>query len=434
MRGLIAAVSIIALAAAAFLGVAPNRSTEAALFSFDVGLSGGQEVPPVSGPGSGLARFTFDDVTRQLQFSVTVSGLSPNLVTAAHIHRGAAGVNGPIIHNLSTTGFTQVSGTLQLSEADVADLRAGNLYVNVHSVEHPGGFARGQMFLSSGEAVQASFRAAIEAYNRKSPAFFSFFTDAGIMSTFGFSRAEALEIGSDFFEGPPLVVRSFNVVSAGSQPVTDAEIVFGAVIDRLRFHWVLEGGIWKVNAQDDLPEIIPSGTRTVEVRGQEFAFVYDRSAFSTGNVAIDFRNVGRQEHELILVKIERPESLQAILQSSGPDDEGPPPGIIDIGGVFAEPGERTSMVFTQSLAAGRYGMLCFIPDPASDTPHAFLGMISEFTVGPGAASGGGGTITAPRTGDAGLAGTGGYEFVAIAALLALSLSGFATLALMSRRS
>jgi hypothetical protein len=40
-----------------------------------------------------------------------------------------------------------VSGSITLSDADVADLEAGNFYLNVHSKENPGGFARGQLEL-----------------------------------------------------------------------------------------------------------------------------------------------------------------------------------------------------------------------------------------------------------------------------------------------
>lgn len=124
----------------------------AAQVTFEVRAVGAQENPAVTGPGSALGRFTFDDQTRQLKFAVSVSGLSPNLVTASHIHRGATGVNGPIVHFISATGFTQVEGTITLSEADVADLRAGNFYLNVHSVDNPGGFARGQMILPAAAA------------------------------------------------------------------------------------------------------------------------------------------------------------------------------------------------------------------------------------------------------------------------------------------
>ena len=66
----------------------------------------------------------------------TVNGLSQDQVTAAHFHRAASGTNGPIIINLSLVPFTHL-GTVQLSDADVADLRAGLLYFNAHSKDNP---------------------------------------------------------------------------------------------------------------------------------------------------------------------------------------------------------------------------------------------------------------------------------------------------------
>jgi hypothetical protein len=121
---------------------------EAAVFTFEVQATGAEENPAVTNyPGSAFARFTFNDVTRELTYAVTVSGISTNQVLFAHIHRGARGVNGPIVHFISAVPFTQAAGTIALSEADVADLRAGNFYLNVHSVDFPGGFARGQMIL-----------------------------------------------------------------------------------------------------------------------------------------------------------------------------------------------------------------------------------------------------------------------------------------------
>ena len=40
------------------------------------------------------------------------------------------------------------------------------------------------------------------------------------------------------------------------------------------------------------------------------------------------------------------------------------------------------MLFVNSLAAGRYAMLCFLPDvnDAAETPHAMKGMITEFAI------------------------------------------------------
>jgi hypothetical protein len=114
---------------------------------FVVNATGASENPPVSGAGTALGVFTFDKATKQLTFFVRVNGISSDQVTAAHIHRGAVGVNGPIVHPLSLVAFENVSGMITLSDADIADLEAGRLYLNVHSVGNPGGFARGQMIL-----------------------------------------------------------------------------------------------------------------------------------------------------------------------------------------------------------------------------------------------------------------------------------------------
>jgi hypothetical protein len=157
MRLIVSAVAAIS-SLIAFSAMIDAPVAQAAVHTFEVQLGGAQENPPVTNyPGTAFARFTFDDQTRALTYFITVSGVSPNIVTAAHIHRGAVGVNGPIVHFFSATGFTQeVEGTIMLSAADEADLRAGNFYANVHSVDHPGGFARGQMILPASAAPAAT--------------------------------------------------------------------------------------------------------------------------------------------------------------------------------------------------------------------------------------------------------------------------------------
>jgi hypothetical protein len=156
MKLIVSAVAAVAMmAVAVVLGSSPT-SVQAAQFTIEGTATGAEEVPAVTGPGSARVRFVFDDVARTLTFSATVNGISPDQVTAAHIHRAARGSNGGIVHNLSLTGFTQISGTLQLSEADVADLRAGNFYFNVHSRENPGGFARFQLTLPASAPSPAS--------------------------------------------------------------------------------------------------------------------------------------------------------------------------------------------------------------------------------------------------------------------------------------
>ena len=144
------------LAVAAIFGVVLASSAlhtsvtpvaEAAVVTIDVTAVGAQENPPVTSVGSAFGRFTYDSATKVLTYAVTVNGLSSGLITAAHIHRGETGVNGPAIYTLSDTGFVIVTGSITLTADDVADLEAGRFYFNVHSTAHPGGHARGQILL-----------------------------------------------------------------------------------------------------------------------------------------------------------------------------------------------------------------------------------------------------------------------------------------------
>ena len=107
-----------------------------------VSLTGAEEVPPVStqAKGSGSFRVTEDGT---LSGSVKTEGVQG---TAAHIHRGAKGQNGPVIIPLTKEGDAySVPEGRKLTEAQMQDLKSGNLYVNVHSNTHKGGEIRAQL-------------------------------------------------------------------------------------------------------------------------------------------------------------------------------------------------------------------------------------------------------------------------------------------------
>jgi hypothetical protein len=130
------------VSAAAVVGM-----VQAAPQSFSVPLSGAQQIPPVTSPGSGTANFTLDPATGTLTWSITFSGLSSG-ATMAHLHNGTAGKNGPPVLWLSTRGTppsSPITGSATLTPAQAAQLKAGQWYVNVHSKDHPAGELRGQV-------------------------------------------------------------------------------------------------------------------------------------------------------------------------------------------------------------------------------------------------------------------------------------------------
>ena len=93
MKAVIFRRAVLVLASLAWAG---SVTVTAALpTSFNVPLTGAQQVPPVQTSGSGMAALTFDASTREVTWSVTYSGLSSD-VTMAHFHGpAAAGKNGP---------------------------------------------------------------------------------------------------------------------------------------------------------------------------------------------------------------------------------------------------------------------------------------------------------------------------------------------------
>lgn len=108
-----------------------------------VKLSGDQEVPQVSSSASGNGTITVSP-DRSVSGSITVSGMEP---TAAHIHEGAQGKNGPVIIPLSKSSDNSwsVPAGAKLTDAQYESYLAGNLYVNVHSAAHKGGEIRAQL-------------------------------------------------------------------------------------------------------------------------------------------------------------------------------------------------------------------------------------------------------------------------------------------------
>jgi hypothetical protein len=107
-----------------------------------VNLTPAEEVPPAksAAKGSGSFRVAEDGTVTG---SVTTEGMKG---TMAHIHQGAKGANGPVIVPLTKNGDTySVPEGRKLTPAQMDALKAGNLYVNVHSDQYKGGEIRAQL-------------------------------------------------------------------------------------------------------------------------------------------------------------------------------------------------------------------------------------------------------------------------------------------------
>lgn len=117
---------------------------------FTTTLSGANEVP--AAPGSdlkGTAKVTINLGQNELCWDLDYT--TTQHVVAGHIHRGPAGVAGPIVFgffNPPPSGGKIVNsdcreGSHELLEAIAHD--PGAYYVNVHTTIHPGGAGRGQL-------------------------------------------------------------------------------------------------------------------------------------------------------------------------------------------------------------------------------------------------------------------------------------------------
>jgi hypothetical protein len=169
-------VTLLALTLAALAG--PTVVLSADDFVFAAVLHGAQEVSPPAPEGgvdtetSGRLQLRFDHKLSQALFRVDVRDAED--VTAAHLHCGSAGVNGPVAVLLFESDDAEdVDGLLArgtLTNADVTPVtcagvdavevnniaslafaaKAGLIYVNVHTEENEGGEVRGQLVADDG--------------------------------------------------------------------------------------------------------------------------------------------------------------------------------------------------------------------------------------------------------------------------------------------
>lgn len=119
-------------------------------------LEGRQEVPPVDSAAGGTYAITIDPDA--MVFFAIVNTTGADDATASHIHDGYAGTNGSVVYPLSQDPgeiSRWTASNAPLSVEQLAALRAGRYYVNVHTPANPPGEVRGQLAIDPVEVTFA---------------------------------------------------------------------------------------------------------------------------------------------------------------------------------------------------------------------------------------------------------------------------------------
>ena len=155
------------IAAIGLLSVAVSMNTtvyaQGSEQKFTAKLTAKEEVPPNDSPATGMAWVTPSE--KEVSFKVNVTDIDK--ATAAHIHLGEKGKNGPVVVTLfkSDTPTELKNGTLGEGNFTannfegpmkgkglndlVTAMQNGSTYVNVHTTDMPDGEIRGQLASNS---------------------------------------------------------------------------------------------------------------------------------------------------------------------------------------------------------------------------------------------------------------------------------------------
>jgi len=113
---------------------------------FTTTLAGANEVPSAAGSDlTGTAKVTINLGQHELCWDLDYT--TTQVVTAAHIHKGVAGVaNQPLVPFFNNKQVAN-SGCREVDQAVLEDIAENptSYYVNVHTTAHPAGAGRGQL-------------------------------------------------------------------------------------------------------------------------------------------------------------------------------------------------------------------------------------------------------------------------------------------------
>ena len=132
----------ILIAATLTAGLLASTPLFAEVLVFKATLEGASQSPKVDTKATGTADIKVDTGAKTITWAIKSKDLT-GPVTAAHFHGpAAAGANAAPEIDISKSVD---GGTSPITDVQLADLKAGKLYLNLHTAKFPNGEIRGQV-------------------------------------------------------------------------------------------------------------------------------------------------------------------------------------------------------------------------------------------------------------------------------------------------
>jgi hypothetical protein len=129
---------------------ARNTSTKTSTYSYKATMNAKAEVPKPNAPATAAGNFNATVVqkngTATIRWTLTFRNLSGKAV-GAHIHKGKAGVAGPVVVPLCGPCRNGLNKKQSIDNDLAEALEKGGYYVNLHTAKNAGGEIRGQLKL-----------------------------------------------------------------------------------------------------------------------------------------------------------------------------------------------------------------------------------------------------------------------------------------------
>jgi hypothetical protein len=199
----------------------------------------------------------------------------------------------------------------------------------------------------------------------------------GFVQDFGTESVEACAADAPTCIGEPLT--NPTVDPEGVEIDGDAAtLVIEADEGSFGIDLVKEDDVWRADGLFVPDDEVAEGTEIVDLEMVDFGFVadFESDAVKSGDFAFRAVNNGEQPHEVILIGLPEEGAIEDLVQDESFEPE---PIVVKLP---YGPGDESDIALPAALEAGRYGLVCFFPDVNDPemTPHAFLGMVAEFTV------------------------------------------------------